>query len=193
MKKMIFPFLLLISFFVNAKSVQYSVKDLYGDWHCQIEHKEHNAKVLADYRLHKNGTAQIFSMFMFPTRTLPDATFLGVLYYSYAMTGKWALVKNDIIIDIKDVIKVQNESNYLAKQEIERNAELKQIAERFVEQIKQRKLSGITDKQQIQIKSFEKEDKVKDAIMIANNKTQGFCTRPLNPAIWSESFKQVFP
>ena len=136
MKKMIFPFLLLISFFVNAKSVQYSVKDLYGDWHCQIEHKEHNAKVLADYRLHKNGTAQIFSMFMFPTRTLPDATFLGVLYYSYAMTGKWALVKNDIIIDIKDVIKVQNESNYLAKQEIERNAELKQIAERFVEQIK---------------------------------------------------------
>ncbi|OBW93314.1 hypothetical protein QV01_02925 [Gallibacterium genomosp. 3] len=193
MRKVIFSFLLLISSFVSAKSVQYSVKDLYGDWHCQIEHKDHNAKVLADYRLHKNGTAQIFSMLMFPAKELPDAKFLSILYYSYAMTGKWALVNDEIIIKIENVINVQNESNYLAKQEIEKNAELKQIAQRFVEQIKQRKLSGITDKQQIQIKSFEREDKVKDAMMIANDKTKGFCTRPLNPKIWSESFKQVFP
>ncbi|MFC0322552.1 hypothetical protein ACFFHT_03075 [Gallibacterium melopsittaci] len=193
LKKSFLYFLVLISPFVNAKSIGYSEKDIYGDWHCQIEHQDHNAKVLADYRFHKNGTAQIVSMFMFPAKELPDAKFLSILYYSYAMTGKWTLVNNDIVINVENVLNVQNESNDLAKQEIEKNTELKQIAQRFVEQIKQRKLSGITDNQRIQIKSFERADKKNDAMMIANGRTKGFCTRPLNPQIWSESFKQVFP
>lgn len=192
MKKIILYVLIFLSPLLQANNIKYDEKALYGDWHCQIENKDHNAKIMTDYRFHKNGKAQSISMFRFPN-DISKSDIMGTLYYSYSAEGSWKFEQKKIIFTTDIITNLKKQHNFFNKMLIEKDPEMKQLDNNLFNSLQNKTLLGVSDKSIIQIKLVEKNKNSDITLVISNNVTQGFCLRPINPEVWTENFEQIFP
>ncbi|WP_424405351.1 hypothetical protein [Pasteurella sp. PK-2025] len=192
MKKIILYVLTFLSPLLQANNIKYDKKALYGDWHCQIENKDHNTKVMTDYRFYKNGKVQSFSMLRFPA-DISKSDIMGMLHYSYIAEGSWKLDQEQIIVTTDIITNLKKDHNSINKMLIETDPEMKQLDNNLFNSLQNKTLLGVSDKLIIQIKLVEKNENSDIALFISNNVAQGFCLRPLNPEIWTEYFEQIFP